>query len=263
MSNKKLQSVLQEAMEEEIHASEVDLWESVKTDLAAGTHQQGEVMNTQKSRQYPRFAAAIVVAALVVVFLLATPQGRTFAQTVISLFTPADSTTFPVESSVPGPEENAPTALPPSPLISVAEAEAQVGFDIAELADVPEGFAYLGVRLYGNTVSIEYDARDGGGHLAVMQSKEGYYESEWDNVPVGEIVPVQIGEADGEFVQGMFVVFAGDSNATWHPDAPLLRLRWFENGTWFEISKHGDVHEIEYLDREAMIRLAASLVTRP
>lgn len=266
MSNKKLQSILKDAMEEEIAASEVDLWEAVKTNLAVGTHQQGDVMNIQKSRRYPRFAAAIALAALVAAFLLATPQGRTFAQTVLSLFTPADSTTFPLENP-PGPvaetEENAPTALPPSPLISVTEAEAQVGFEIAELPVVPAGFEYIGVRLYGRFVSVEFNALGGGGHLAVMQSREGYNESEWNNVPVGEIVPVKIGGMDGEFVQGMFVVYPGDASATWNSDAAVLRLRWVNNGVWYEIAKFGDVQGTEYLDREEMIRLAESLVISP
>jgi hypothetical protein len=42
-----------------------------------------------------------------------------------------------------------------------------------------------------------------------------------------------------------------------------LRLRWIDDGTWFEITKYGDVEVIEYLDQTALIRLAESLSGQP
>ena len=47
MDKKKVQSILQDALEEEIPSSEIHLWRSVKTSLVAGTNkQQGAIMNT-------------------------------------------------------------------------------------------------------------------------------------------------------------------------------------------------------------------------
>jgi len=59
---------------------------------------------------------------------------------------------------------------------------------------------------------------------------------------------------------GMFVVFAGDTSATWNPDAPILRLHWLKDGIWFEMTKYGNVESIEYLDQVGMIALAESLI---
>ena len=90
-------------------------------------------------------------------------------------------------------DETLPTVEPPAPLISVAEAEAQVGFNVAEIPYVPEGFDYLGARLYGNNVSLDYMTK-GYGHMIIMQSQGGFYQSDWDSVPADEILPVKIGD---------------------------------------------------------------------
>ncbi len=266
MSNKMIQSILKDVLEEEIPSSEVNLWPAVKADLVAGIHQQnqqGDAMNTIKPRLVPRFAqAASLVIALLVLFIL-TPQGRSFAQSVLELFTRVESTTFPVDDSQIGSvatDQASPTALPPSPLISVAEAEEQVGFEIAEFSDVPEGFEYLGVRLYGNYVSLDYMTK-GYGHLILMQSREGFYQSEWDNVPADAIVAVKIGELDGEMVQGTFVRFPGETSATWNPDASFTRMRWVNSGVWIEIALYGDAHD--HLDLAELIKLAEGLTTQP
>jgi hypothetical protein len=179
MDDRKIRSILQDALEEEIPSSQVKLWPAVKASLVAGKHplQQGEKMNTTKLHRIPRitFATLVIVALLAVVFV--TPQGRAFAQSVLQFFMRADSTTFPLQPSqimTSEPESSAPTAEPPAPLISVAEAEARVGFDVAELSFVPDGLNYLGARLYGNAVSIEYETQGRGGHLIVMQSQAGF-----------------------------------------------------------------------------------------
>jgi hypothetical protein len=269
MDNKKIQSILQDALEEKIPSSQVNLWPAVKADLVAGKHQQnqqGDKMNSINSRRIPRFALALSLFLALLVVFFATPQGRAFAKSVLELFTRAESTTFPLEDSqivLVEPDQTSPTAQPPAPLISVAEAEAQIGFKIAEIPYVPEGFDYLGARLYGNNVSIEYQAHGGGGHLIIMQSQEGFYQSDWDKVPADAVLPVKIGELDGEFAQGTFVVYLGETTATWNPNASIMRLRWMNNGVWFEMTKFGDVKAIEYLDLAGLIELAESLVIKP
>ena len=272
MDNKKMRSILQDALEEEIPSSQVQLWPAVRASLVAGKYklvQQGEKMNTVKPHRIPRLTLAIltvIAIALLVTVALATPQGRAFAQNVLQFFKPAESTTFPLQPSqiVTGePDPSAPTAEPPAPLISVAEAEAQVGFGIAELPFVPDGFNYLGARLYGNAVNIEYETQGHGGHLIIQQSQEGLIQSEWDRVPAHAIVPVKIGELDGEFARGTFVVYAGETSATWNPDAPILRLRWVKDDVWFEMTKFGNVEAIEYLNQAGLIELAENLAIKP
>jgi hypothetical protein len=269
MDDKRIRSILQDALEEKIPSSQVSLWPAVKANLVAGKSQllqQGETMTTAKPHRIPRLAFAILAIIALLAIVLATPQGRAWAQSVLQFFMPAESSTFPLESSqimTSEPDPSAPTAEPPMPLISVAEAEARVGFGVAELPFVPDGLNYLGARLYGNAVSIEYEAQGRGGNLLIMQSQEGFVQSDWDRVPAEAIVPVKIGELEGEFAQGTFVVYPGETVATWNPEAPILRLRWMKDGVWFEMTKFGDVKAIEYLDQAGLVQLAGSLVIRP
>jgi len=269
MDQKRIQSALQDALEEKMPASRINLWPAVRANLVAGkpqSEQQGEKMNTIKMRPVPRIAFALVIIVALVAITLLTPQGRTFAQSILQLFSRAESTSFPLQSSqiaASEPESSAPTAMAPAPLTSVAEAEAQAGFSAAELPYIPEGFNYLGARLYGKTINIEYETPDKGGHLHIQQSQSGYLQSEWDQVPSDSVVDVQIGELDGEFAQGIFVVYPGETSARWNPDAAILRLRWEKDGIWFEITKSGDVEAIEYLDQATLIKIAESLVYKP
>jgi hypothetical protein len=261
MDKKNIPSILQDALEHEVPSMQIDLLPGVKERLVAGIKQQGVKMDTVYSRRLARVALATLVMGVLFVVALGTPQGRAFAQSVLQFFTRAERSSFPVQ--VPESNLSEPTAMPPAPLISVGEAEEQAGFDLAELPSVPEGFEYLGARMYGNSVSIEYQARGGGGQLILMQSKDGFLESDWDKVPAEAIVPVKIGDLDGEFAQGTFVVIAGESSATWNSSAPILRLRWMKNGIWFELTKFGNVELIQYLDQAGLIALAESLKSQP
>jgi hypothetical protein len=269
MDSKKIQSILREALEEQIPPSHVNLWPVVKADLVAREHpllQRGEKMRTIEPRRVPRVAFAILMIVALLVVALVTPQGRSFAQSVWQFFARAESTTFPLGPSqiiTSEPAASAPTAEPPAPLTSVAEAEAEVGFRVAELPFVPEGYNFLGARLYGDTVSIEYEAQGGGGHLIIRQSREGFSQSDWEKVPASAIFPVKIGELDGEFAEGTFVAYTGETSAQWNPDAPILRLRWLQDGVWFEMSKFGDVQAVEYLGQAGLIKLAESLAIKP
>ncbi|HSL42253.1 MAG TPA: hypothetical protein VK897_02400 [Anaerolineales bacterium] len=227
---------------------------------------QGERMNLTQPRRLSRvaFASLMIVALLSLAFI--TPQGRAFAQSILQFFTRAESNTFPVQPSQlpvnPG-DQSMPTAEPPAPLVAMSEAEMQAGFDAAELPLVPAGFNYLGARLYGNAISIEYEAQGGGGNLIIMQSRDGFLQSDWDKVPAEAVNPVKIGEFEGEFTQGTFVVPAGETSAVWNPAAPILRLRWMRDGVWVEMTKFGNVEAIEYLDQNGMIALAERLTTEP
>src|SRR5687768_2779112 len=261
MDKKTIRAMLQDELEKEIPSADIHLWPAVKANLVAGTIHQGEKMNSINSRRIRRVAVTTltVIAFLAVAFV--TPQGRAFAQSILQFFTRADTNSFPVEVIEPNPFEL--TGEPPASLITVREAEIRVGFDVAEFPFVPAGFNYLGARMYRDAVSLEYEAQGGGGNLILMQSKDGFVQSDWDKVPGDAIVPVRIGNADGELAQGTFVVKAGETSATWNSSAPILRLRWLKNDIWFDLTKYGDVGVIEYLDQEGMIELASRVTTNP
>ena len=167
MDNREIRTVLQDALEKEIPSAQVDLWPAIRANLAAGQRspEQGENMNRSRLYRIPRVAFAILAVVALLAVVLATPQGRALAQSALRFFTRAENITFPLRPSQVAtgePDRSAATALPPAPLISVAEAEAQAGFDVAELPSVPDGLNYLGVRLYGKVVSIEYETQGKG-----------------------------------------------------------------------------------------------------
>ena len=269
MEKENIRSIMQDALEEEMPSSQINLWPAIKADLVAGKNQftqQGTEMNATLTKRNSRLAFVVLILLVLLVAAFATPQGRSFAQSVLQFFTRAENTSFPVESSQLAEEESEqlqPTAQPPSPLMSVAEAEARAGFKAAVLNTTPAGFKFNGARLYGDNVVLEYEPLAGNGHLMIAQSEKGFNESEWDMVPASEIIPVKVGDSDGEYTQGTFVVYAGDTSATWKPDMAIRRLRWAENGIWFQMTKYGDAAGTEYLDQEGLVELAASLTFAP
>ena len=72
-----------------------------------------------------------------------------------------------------------------------------------------------------------------------------------------------MGQGPCEFTQGTFVVYAGETVATWEPNARMLRLRWVQDGIWFEMTKTGYAEAVAYLDQAGMIELAESLAVKP
>ena len=267
MNDKKIRAALQDALDERIPPSEIDLWPTVRANLVAGNRVQQEgKMNRKRLYRARRFALAGAMILALLAAALLTPQGRALSQSILQFFTRAEDATVqapPSQPAVGEPDPDAPTAEPPAPLISVTEAEAQVGFNVVELPFVPDGLDYLGARLYGEAVSVEYQTPDYAGHLIIMQSQSRFLQSEWDSVPADAVVPVKIGELDGEFTKGTFVVYAGDDAATWEPEARMLRLRWVQDGVWIEMTKTGYAEAIAYLDQAGLIELAESLTVKP
>lgn len=268
MDDKKIQSILQDALEEEIPSSEIRLWPGIRAHLVAGKHtsdQQGETMNGTQLHRLQRVALTVLMMAALATLAFVTPQGRVLAQNVLEFFRRSDSYERPLPTEhIPSTEDAAaPTAMPPAPLVSLAEAEALAGFNAAELAFVPDGFSFLGARVYGNAIHIEYGVQGGGGNLIITQSRESFIQSEWDQAPAEYITPVKVGGLNAEIVQGAYVVYPNGTTAKWNPDAPILRLRWVKDGIWLEMAKFGDVEHIKYLDREGLIALAESMTYNP
>jgi hypothetical protein len=262
MDRKNIQSILQDAVEHEVPSSEIDLLPHVKARLVAGTVQQGEKMKGMKSRRFTRVALAVVAVIALMAIVLITPQGRAFAQSILQFFRPSDGYELPLPDGqiAPTPSDSEPTAQPPAPLVSVDEAEKSTGFDAKELPAIPQGFTFAGAMVGGGGISIQYQAQGKGGQLIINESTTGFMESEWDQAPAEFITPVKVGDLNAEAVRGAYVVYPGDTSAKWNADVPIIRLRWIENGIWFEMAKFGGVESIVYLDQDAMIALAESMV---
>src|SRR5689334_25369984 len=120
MDEKKVQSILQKALEEEIPSSEIKLWPAVKASLVAGTKpfvQQGERMNSMGSRRIQRVALMVLMVAVLGIVALITPPGRAFAQNILQFFRRAESYERPLPpEKIPVTQDaSAPTAMPPAP----------------------------------------------------------------------------------------------------------------------------------------------------
>jgi hypothetical protein len=262
MKTDPLKSTLADLAEKAAPSTEINLWPGIKSELSTSAwhSKNGETMKTPaQNTLIRRLSLATLALATAFALLAFTPHGRTFAQSVIQLFTRAQSESFQTGGPIAEPDASMSTAMPPSPVISIADAKALADFNLLELPFVPQGFEYLGTRMYEDAVSTEYGVPGGGGNLVLMQSKEGFIQSEWDQVPANAIVPVKVGDVDAEYAQGTFVVIAGETSAKWNSDAPVFRLRWVRDGIWFELTKYGDVFPIEYLDMDGLIALAESL----
>ena len=205
---------------------------------------------------------AVAAALIMALVALVTPQGRAFAQSIIRFFTPAQATSFPLPPQ-PGPAEtDSPDSDKPNTLMvfsSLAEAESAAGFDAVEFAISPEGYLFRNIEVNPalGLIVVHYDAI--GGELVLAQSLSGFPSSSWSEVPPGAIEKVEVGGNEGEYAQGMFVVYPNASSATWEPDSPVFRLRWKDGDRWFSLEKMGDVGPVEWLNKEAMITLAESL----
>ena len=211
---------------------------------------------------YRKMAVGVLAVIALVAVGLATPQGRAVAQDILQFFTRAEGREMPLQPwqiVQPGSVESEPTAEPPAPFINIIEAEKQAGFDAAELPAVPSGLEFLGARLYGKAISIEYAAPGADGYLILKQSREGFIQSDWDHVPADAVIPVRIGDLDAEFAQGTFVVLPGDASASWNSSMPVLRLRWVRDGTWYELVRSGNGAPAASLDQAALVALAGSL----
>jgi hypothetical protein len=269
MDDKKIQSILQDALEQEIPSSEIKLWPAVMASLVAGKKisiQQGEKMNSVNSRRISRGTLVTLVVAALMAIALVTPQGRAFAQTLLQFFRRAESNVLPLpvgQIAAPEDDQAIATVQPPAPRVSVTEAEQAAGFDARELPALPEGFAFAGALGRQGSISIQYEVVGGGGVLVLTESTNGFIQSEWDQAPVESISQVRIGEMNAEIVQGTYVVYPGETVARWNSDAPILRLRWIQDGIWFEMAKFGGVERIQYLGQDELIELAASLTNAP
>jgi hypothetical protein len=261
MNDNQVKALLQNMLEDEVPAEQIQLWPEVRASLVAGRkfiRKQGVEMYKPIIR---KMALAVLAALVLVSGGFATPQGRAVAQGLLELFRRADGRSMIVpawQTASPEAVEGAPTAQPPAPLTSIAEAEAVAGFKAAEFSSAPAGLQFLGARLYGNAISLEYGAPEGGS-LILMQSREGFLESDWNRVPSADIVPVRIGDVEGEFTQGTFVLLPGATSATWNSDAPILRLRWQKGGIWYEMTWFAQGGAMGSLDQTALTSLAQGL----
>ncbi len=222
-----------------------------------------------------RRAAAVLAAVGACLLLAFSPQGRAIAQSLFTFFVPAPATAFVLP---PQPLETLPATITPASQVapntqltgfrrysSIELAQGLVDFHIYHLDQAPPGFLFrdIGIQHDKGYVITRYDAAGGGGYLWIFQSTGPLPSTPWMQVPAEAIEKVTVAGLPGEYAQGAFVVYANATSAVWEPSASTFRLRWGDGTTYFSIEKLGNMPVMTWLDKAAMIELAADLMDGP
>ncbi len=261
------------------------------------------LMNAPVLKQWRfRVLALFVLVVLLMAATFATPWGKAFAQSLFQFFAVAEGDSFPLPTEEITLYNVAPTVAPtfaaqlkpieteepttPIPTIftapviagcedalasltyrcQVSKVEEAVGFDAKEPSDDIPGLVFE--RAEANptlgVLGLHYKAIGGGTELIITQSRTDLVALGWGEVPPSaNVEKVKIGQYDGEYVQGTFIVRPGATSAVWEPNAPVQRLRWREGDRLFGIDMLGRTASVEYLGKEALAALAESLVYAP
>jgi hypothetical protein len=258
----------------------------------AAWHINAEKQNRRITRNHLLKIAVACAVLLVGITLLATPQGRAFAQRIFLFFIVTEDTSFPIpteqvyallptETPVPAhilplePVEPVPTQTPQAPHKSCTSPEAQpeyfcqiqtvegqAGFDAKEFPHDPRGLKFLQAAFNPTTkaIDMEFGVITGGGSLYLSQGTGEFPSAnKWGEVPLDAIEQVTVNGQYAELALGTFVVYPNTSEAVWQPGG-LLRLHWSEGDRWFSLEKMGDPYPIEWINENEIIKLAESLV---
>jgi hypothetical protein len=262
MNNKKIQSALQDALEQKLPSSEIRLGPAIQADLLARNHsfaQQGEKMKTFKR---PQHAALITLTALFLLTLtFVTPQGRALAQSILRFFTRADSDTFYVEPSDRTVEETTPFLEECGswirPTCSLEQIRSKIDFEVKELGILPAGMHFGGATGGPDNIGFAYVYEDRdrlGGQLSVSVEPVDS-PSTWLVARSANVEQVQIGNLLGEYYTG--TLFQDEQgNVTWQPNDPQMTLRWEDDGSRYTMYYYSTRYP---LTREDLVRLAESM----
>jgi hypothetical protein len=223
---------------------------------------------------------ALALAVLLVgIILVVTPGGRALAQNFLRFFTHNASNIIPAPTEIPllwveqTPGVAAPTATPfpgpafsdecgnyPNPTCTVEQIRNKVDFPVKEIRIVPTPMNFIGATGGPDVVFILYSVLDHSSGLILYQ--QPYTESLWQtslNVGASAVVEtVKIGSINGEYVKGIFTYHSGETQEVWDANADVQRLRWVDNGVFYQMENDG-----VQLDRGEFIVLARDLTTDP
>ena len=240
---------------------------------------------TYRVIRHQRILTALSLTALsVIAFIVLTPQGRAFAQTIFEFFTRTDQESFPLSDEevdmfyapIPAYALSLVEVTPASPTpnhclnsedvgayeCEIQRVELQLGYDIKEFSVEPPGWFFRQAISSQDYAVITYQT--GGGYLDLRQGIENFPpDSDWEKVPTSAVQPVKIDDYYGEYVNGSFSLKNGASELTWDTTGSDQRIRWREGERWFEILALSGPGTSGYLDRQALIILASNMVYQP
>jgi len=271
----------------------IDPWKHIQAQIDRGTiPSSGKKIRERKTSIRWLVAAATIIMVILAVWVISEPENNVLAQAWRNLFNTIEEEELPLPSS----EQLAtPTFAPafavtftssaatPVPILTdpkpsnnkacdqdpygysckVAQAEKRAGFDAREFPQDPDAFVFRNVvRAEPGIIMMEYDLIGGGGYLYFSQGTGNEFPSYSFGVPENAIEPVLVGMYPGEYVVGEYVVGGIYDTYTWLP-AVRQRLRWLEDGKWYEIDDQSATPATEYITKEYMIQMALNLVYEP
>lgn len=283
MDNKNIQSILQDALEEKIPSSQVELWPAVKASLVAGkTLQQGENMKPTQPRRISRAALITLTIVVLLALALVTPQGRAFAQNILRFFVRTQSDAIPVPTSepvnwvdlTPGVPSATKTPQPAmavfandcgdygSPTCSVEQIRSKVDFTAKEPMKVPQGLYFIGATGGPDSIHLLYYYENHSGTLSItMERWAGAPSPQTDMIGASaKVDEVHIGGLTGEYFKGIFVSESDGNVATWDPNFGIETLRWVEDGISYTMKYS---YPPAPLGKEGMATLAQSMTSEP
>ncbi len=311
MDKKNIQSILREVLENEIPSEEINLWSAVESSLVVREPQQREKMNRTRPRHNSRVALVTVIAIALLTFAFTTPQVRAWAQEVVHFFTRINSTSIQLSGQQLKQlnEVNQPYDLPLMPVFipgvspgmvaisgcdtpqkaqayrcQIALAESQLGFDLKELPENPDGWEFKSLHVDTDlrvaVMRYELDFRDFGytsynayaytshSSLVITQglsdfSSFNWYGNPWEVVPANKVEPIPIGAYKGEYVKGDFGLKPGNNELVWSEIDRRQRLAWNEGERWYLIDFSPNLNIASTMNKDQLIRLAESLVYSP
>jgi hypothetical protein len=265
MEKKSMRSILQDALEEQVPSSRINLLPAIKASLVTGKHQQGEKMNIKQSRKIPRIAFAVVMLMILLTVALITPQGRAFAQSILQFFSRADQDRYPLQPWQMTPPVQTSTESPFK--YSIAAVESLAGYDVLSPVEIPSGMVFIGASYDEkyHIVAQAFGASPDYFELSIWQQPLAYYKSCGDisnaceNMLGGnlagasaDIQTVQLGDWPGEYVEGVWELT--EDGPVWNPTPYAKTLRWKTDEMIFELVYNG----ID-LTRDDLVNFAAGI----
>lgn len=249
---------------------------ALKSELMENTPIRASLPQIHKSRKTAWILASALTALVLILFI--TPVRDAIGQVFVELFQRAESNILPNpigQTAIAGYTQTAalgPTSTPdthvtqtPEPTrpytpsskefatFSIEEVEQLAGFDVLAPTYLPI------MQFYGanydpetNIVYLFYD-----GHMLIMQEPISGMEDCDLCTEIGataKITPVQIGDAEGEYVTGYWVLDNGKKY--WRSDPWMQRILWESNGTIYAVLFDGHPDSINMDD---LIAIAESL----
>lgn len=251
MNRDQLKDSLTQYLQEEIPPDTIHLWTGLKRSLVAKAQlsaQQGDLKMKNYKRSSLRWTTVVPVIAvmfLVGALLLATPQGRAFAQNIIKLFTRLDQNeqAAPKLEASLEPQSISPVVTGPvetldskqdcgsiiAPRCDLATVQKETRFKVHGLSAVSEQLEFIGAIDLSNGIAIRYTG-DRGELLLIETLADENSATIWTVGNSASIQSTEVNRYPAEFVQGAWsglrLTGESDSQLEWDESLPARTLRW-------------------------------------